>query len=98
MIKVGIKGRVLKGRGAPLTEVLVEKSKESRVGAYYIYIWPNDGTKWLGTDKDMVYDDWLQDWECVEDFFKDEGWEVEWYDEKKPLEQTLLENTNPPTS
>jgi hypothetical protein len=83
MIKIGIKGKIIKGSHSPNGELIVEKGGSDNYGDYYIYIWPNDGTKWTDTDEDMIYDLWLENWEWVEGQFKREGWEVEWYDEEK---------------
>ena len=82
MIKVGIKGKIVKGTHSPNGELLVEDDTDGSTGGYYIYIWPNDGTKWPGTDKDMIYDIWSEDWSWVEGQFEYEGWEVEWADDE----------------
>jgi hypothetical protein len=85
MIKVGIKGKIIKGVYSPKGELVVEDNNTEDTSGYYIYVWPNDNSKWPGTDKDMVYDTWLENWNCVESQFKYEGWEIEWYDEESKL-------------
>lgn len=82
MIKIGIKGKIIKGTYAPNGELLVEDDTAGSTGGYYIYMWPNDGTKWTGSDDDMIYDMWLEDWQQVESQFKHAEWEIEWYDDK----------------
>lgn len=83
MIRIGVKGRITKGLYSPKGELIVEKAADDNFGDYYIYVWPNDGNKWPETDKDMVYDTWLEDWDWVESYFKHRHWEVEWYDEEE---------------
>jgi hypothetical protein len=82
MIKIGVQGIIIKGAYSPNGKLRVEDDTEGSTGGYYIYIWPNDGTKWPGTDKDMVYDIWLENWDCVESQFKHEMWEIFWPEDK----------------
>jgi hypothetical protein len=83
MIKIDIKGKIIKGQYAPLGELIVKDDTKGKTGGYYIFVWPNDGTKWPNSNDDMVYDIWLEDYECLKSQFEYEGWKIEWYDEDK---------------
>lgn len=52
-------------------------------GGYYVYIWPNDGTKWRGTEDDIAYDCWFENYQRLESNFKFRNWEIEWEEEEK---------------
>jgi|APCry1669188879_1035177.scaffolds.fasta_scaffold125753_2 hypothetical protein len=78
MIKLGIKGKILKGIYSPNGEVLIEDDT-ANTGGYYIYIWPKDGSCWPDTDKEMLYDDWLENYDQVVNSVKRRGWVIEWY-------------------
>ena len=81
-IKYGVKGRILEGEYSPRGEILIEDDRDGSTGGYYIYIWPNDGTKWTDSNDDMVYDIWVEKEKILFSYFKECGgeWEVEWYD------------------
>jgi hypothetical protein len=101
MLKIGVKGKLIKGLYAPLGEILIEEDKDNfdkEKCYYYIYIWPNDGTKWPGTDKDMVYDYWIEDLKGVEAQLKFLNAEVEWYDEKPSSDKSAKNPNTPSTS
>ncbi len=95
MIKTEIKGKIIQGTYSPNGEVMVVEGTDKKgLSYYYIYIWPNDGTKWPDTDKDMIYDYWLESWHLVESFFEDWEWEVEWYAEDDPRND-VVKHLNP---
>jgi hypothetical protein len=93
MLKIGIKGRIKNGEYASSGEVLIERAEDVKEGSYYIYIWPNDGTKWPDSDTDMVYDYWLEDLKGVEAQLKFLGFEIQWYDEN-PSSEKATDNNN----
>jgi hypothetical protein len=97
VIKIGVKGKINKGKYAPNGEVLLKGADEVRPGSFYLYVWPNDGTKWPESEEEMVYDNWMEDWSWVEEHFKNRKWEIQWYDEK-PSSDKLVENPDPPSS
>jgi hypothetical protein len=87
MIKFGVKGKIIKGDYSNHGELLLEDDTNGRTGGYYIYIWPNDGTKWPESQDDMVYDIWVEKEKILFSYFKEFGgeWEVEWYDDQEEI-------------
>lgn len=81
MIKFNCRGRILKGEYSPNGEITLEDDTEE-TGGYYIYIWPNDGTKWPESNDDMVYDCWFESLDRVKNHFKNRNWEIEWKEDK----------------
>jgi hypothetical protein len=59
-IQIGIKGRILKGQHSPKSEIMIESAANDGRSGYYIYKWPNDGTKWPNSNIEMVYDSWFE--------------------------------------
>ncbi|MEK6733624.1 MAG: hypothetical protein AABY27_00760 [Pseudomonadota bacterium] len=82
VIKFNIKGKILKGDYSPNGEILIEENSDSP-GTYYIYIWPKDGTCWPNSEKEMLYDDWLENYERLLENIEDRNWEIDWDFEKK---------------
>ena len=73
MIKVGVKGKVLQSKKHKGWYIMVDPTG-SKSDPYYIY---------YSTDFDFEssgegYDDWVQDYEAVEEYFKFTNLEVEW--------------------
>ncbi len=77
-IKLGMKGKILKGQHSPRGEVMIEDDTKGSTGGYYIYIWPNDGTKWSDSNEEMMYDDWFLSLDEVKQQIEYEGWEIKW--------------------
>ena len=51
---------------------------QSSTGGYYIYKWPNDGTKWPNSNIEMVYDSWFESLDKVKQQIEYEGWIIKW--------------------
>ena len=77
-IKIGIKGRILKGKYSPKGEIMIEDDTKGSTGGYYIYYWPNDGTKWPNSNIEMVYDDWFESLDQVKQQIEYEELEIKW--------------------
>ena len=77
-IKIGAKGKILKGPYSPNGEIMITDDTKGSTGGYYIFTWPNDGTKWPDSNKEMVYDDWFESLDEVKRQIEYEGWEIKW--------------------
>lgn len=49
MIKIEKKGKILEGPHSTQGEIMIEHNEDN--SRYYIYIWPNNGKKFLGPTK-----------------------------------------------
>ena len=87
-IKLGIKGKITKGEYSPHGEIMIEDDTKGSTGGYYIYYWPNDGTKWPDSNEEMMYDDWFLSLDEVKQQIEYEGLEIKWHSNhtKNPIE------------
>lgn len=77
-IKLGIKGKILKGQYSPRGEIMIEDDTNGSTGGYYIFTWPNDGTKWPDSNEAMVYDSWFESLDKVRQQIEYEELEIKW--------------------
>lgn len=77
-IKLGVKGKIIKGEYSPHGEIMIESAASDGRKGYYIYYWPNDGTKWPNSNIEMVYDDWFLSLEEVKQQIEYERLEIKW--------------------
>ena len=77
-VKLGMKGKTLKGEYSPHGEIMIESAASDGRKGYYIFAWPNDGTKWPDSNEEMVYDDWFLSLDEVKQQIEYEGLEIKW--------------------
>ena len=77
-IIIGVKGKILKGPYSPNGEIMITDDTNGSTGGYYIFTWPNDGTKWPDSNEAMVYDSWFESLDKVRQQIEYEELEIKW--------------------
>ena len=80
-IKLGMKGKILKGQHSPRGEIMIESAASSGRKGYYIYKWPD-------SNEEMMYDSWFLSLDEIKQQIEYEGWEIKWPSNhtKNPIE------------